>query len=141
TGERAGHTLLHDRGDAEPDLHHRCRVPASQAVWSGGRDGGWALMTLFSDVELMRSWASMLAWRPFRDPLNVHTTWYLFLIPMAFLISVVYRAVRMKTLDQYWQQVVVMTVQIVLGMIALAVASYLFVVVYVRFIAQWIAGG
>lgn len=82
-----------------------------------------------------------LAWRPFLDPLPIHTTWYLFLIPLAFLISVVYRAARVRSMDHYWKGVGIMTTQIVLGMVALALGTYLFVMVYVRFIAERLAGG
>jgi hypothetical protein len=82
-----------------------------------------------------------LGWRPFLDPLPIHDTWYWFLIPMAFLISVVYRAARVRSMDDYWKGVAIMTVQIVLGMFALAIATYLFVMVYVRFIAERLAGG
>lgn len=83
----------------------------------------------------------LLAWRPFLDPIQAHDIWYLFLIPLSFLISVAYKAVRMRTLDRYWANVWIMTAQIVIGMAALAVATYLFVMVYVRFIAERMAGG
>ncbi|MGE3109138.1 MAG: hypothetical protein AB7G11_17325 [Phycisphaerales bacterium] len=79
----------------------------------------------------------LLAWRPFLDPLNVHDSWWWFLIPMAFGISVVYKAARMPSLDRYWRAVLAMTVQIIVGMILLALASYLFVMLYVRFIASF----
>ena len=83
----------------------------------------------------------LLAWRPFLDPLPVHSYWYLFLVPMSFLIAMVYKAARVRSLERYWPNVIIMTIQIVLGMIALVIASYLFVMVYVRFIADRIAGG
>lgn len=86
-------------------------------------------------VDLSSSSAATLAWRPFLDPLNVHDSWWWFLIPMAFGISVVYRAARLPTMDHYWRRVLGMTFQIVMGMILLAIASYLFVMVYVRFFA------
>lgn len=82
-----------------------------------------------------------LAWRPFLDPLPIHSIWFLFLIPLSFGIAVVYKAARMRTLERYWPSVIIMTVQIVMGMIALAAASYLFIMVYVRYIAERIAGG
>lgn len=77
-----------------------------------------------------------LAYRPFLDPLDVHNIWWLFLAPFAFGIAMVYKAVRLRTLGRYWLHVLMMTVQIIFGMIALAVASYLFVEVYVRFIVD-----
>lgn len=83
----------------------------------------------------------VLGWRPFLDPLDVHETWYWFLIPLSFFIAVVYKAARVRSLEKYWPGVMVMTVQIVLGMVALALATYLFVMVYVRFIAERLAGG
>lgn len=74
-----------------------------------------------------------LPYRPFIDPapLPVHTRWYLLLLPMAFGIAVVYKAVMLQTIDRYWQQVVYLTVQIIVGMILLAVASYLLVMLYI----------
>lgn len=83
------------------------------------------------------NWMSgVLAWRPFLDPLDVHNSWWYFLIPMALLISVTYRAARMRSLEKYWPAVFSMTIQIVLAMIGLVILSYLFVAVYVRFIAE-----
>ena len=73
-------------------------------------------------------------WRPFLDPINAHSFWYLLLIPISFFISVAYKAVRVRSLKGYWTAVGVMTVQIVLGMIALAVAFYLLVQVYPKMI-------
>lgn len=82
-----------------------------------------------------------LAWRPFLDPLPLHSTWFLLLIPLSFFVAVIYKAARLRRLDGYWTSVFVMTAQIVLGMIALALATYLFIMVYVRFIAERMAGG
>ncbi|MBC7771659.1 MAG: hypothetical protein H7210_04115 [Pyrinomonadaceae bacterium] len=79
---------------------------------------------------------ALLAWRPFLDPLNVHDSWWYFLVPLAFLISLTYRAARLRTLEKYWFSVFSMTIQIVFAMIGLVIASYLFVAVYVRFIAE-----
>jgi hypothetical protein len=81
-------------------------------------------------VNLLLTLATAGPWRPFVDPINAHSFWYLLLIPISFFIAVAYKAVRVKTLVGYWPAVVVMTVQIILGMIALAVAFYLLVQVY-----------
>jgi hypothetical protein len=70
----------------------------------------------------------LLGYIPFVHPINaVHEWWLLLLVPLAFGISVTYKAVRMKTLEEYWRQVLVMTVQIVLAMIGLAIAVTLIV--------------
>ena len=65
---------------------------------------------------------------PFLDPINAfHVWWYLLLIPLSFGISVIYKALKMRNLDRYWQAVAMMTVQIVLAMAALAVALVILV--------------
>jgi len=74
--------------------------------------------------------------RPFIDPINLHDAWYFLLIPMALGVAIVYKAVKLATLEKYWRHVLVMTVQIVVGMILLAMASYLLVLVYAKFIAE-----
>ncbi len=64
----------------------------------------------------------MAAYIPFLDPIGMfHTWWYLLLIPLAFGISVVYRALKLQNLDHYWRAVFTMTAQIVLAMIGLGV--------------------
>lgn len=74
------------------------------------------------------------SYRPFIDPVDVwipwiHDAWFFLLIPLAFGISVVYRAVRLDNLAEFWPSVLKMTAQIILGMIALALAGYIFVLV------------
>ena len=76
--------------------------------------------------------ALLLAWRPFIDPINIHEVWFLAIVPLALGISLVYKAIRVKTMDRYWYNVWSMTVQVVVGMFALAVAFYVLVEVIVR---------
>jgi hypothetical protein len=68
----------------------------------------------------------MLAWRPFLDPLNLHGYWWAFLPPLAFLISVVYKAVRVERLSEWPRAVAVMTAQIIVAMILLGAAAFCF---------------
>jgi hypothetical protein len=75
-------------------------------------------------------------YRPFLDPLDLHGWWWLMLLPMSFMIAVVYKAVRIKDLRGYWGAVLGMTGQIVIGMFVLGVATYLLVEVYVRWVAE-----
>lgn len=79
-----------------------------------------------------------LPYRPFLDPapLPVHTRWYLLLLPMAFGVAVVYKAVMLQTMERYWRQVSYLTAQIIVGMILLAIASYVLVLWYV----PWVGG-
>lgn len=63
-----------------------------------------------------------LAYVPFLTPVNFfHERWYLLAVPLALLISMAYKAMRTTRWDRYWRQVGMMTVQILLGMIGLAV--------------------
>lgn len=75
-------------------------------------------------------------WRPFLDPLpNAWMEhWYLWLPVMSLLVSLVYKAVRVETLRELPYQTALMTVQVILSMIGLALASYLLVELYVPFI-------
>jgi hypothetical protein len=68
-----------------------------------------------------------LAYRPFLDPLDVHNHWYLLIIPMALFLSLAYKAVRLPDLRDLPRQTLIMTLQVVFGMIALGLAAYLFV--------------
>jgi hypothetical protein len=71
-----------------------------------------------------------LAYIPFITPIHALLSWwYLLLIPLAFGISVIYKALRVGDLSRFWPQVFVMTVQIVVGMIALA-AALMFLVLW-----------
>ena len=75
---------------------------------------------------------SFLAYIPFLQPLDiVQQWWYLLLVPLAFGISVVYKAVRMPSLAEYWKHVGIMTAQIVLAMIGLAVCLIVLVQVLI----------
>jgi hypothetical protein len=68
-----------------------------------------------------------LGYRPFIDPIELHEQWYLLLIPMALLVSLGYKAVRVWDLRQLPRQVLAMALQIILAMMGLGLAVYLFV--------------
>lgn len=70
---------------------------------------------------------SILAYRPFIDPIDAHGWWFFLLVPMAFLVSLAYKAVRVADLKDLARNTLVMTVQITLSMIGLGFAFYLFV--------------
>ncbi len=70
---------------------------------------------------------TLALWRPFLDPLNLHAYWWMFLIPLALGVSWTYRAVRLHDLSRFPRAVAIMTIQIVLAMIALGAASFIFV--------------
>jgi hypothetical protein len=65
----------------------------------------------------------LAAYRPLIDPLDLvvdlQSFWYLLIIPLCFLISMAWKAVRVPDLSTYWKQVVVMTGQSLLAMLGL----------------------
>ena len=64
----------------------------------------------------------ILAYIPFLTPISIfHDYSYLLLVPLSFGISVVYKALRLPSLDGCWRHVAVMTTQIVIAMILLAI--------------------
>ncbi len=75
---------------------------------------------------------SLIAYIPFLHPVAVfHEWWYLLLIPLSFGISVIYKALYMRDLRHFWRNVTMMTTQIVLGMVALAIALTVLVLVII----------
>ena len=76
--------------------------------------------------------AALLAWTPFLDPMHsAHQWWPLLLVPLTFGIAMIYKAYRLPTLERYWRQVFVMTVQVLLAFDALAASLFLLVQVIV----------
>ncbi len=76
-----------------------------------------------------RGLIDMIAYIPFLDPLDVfHEWWFALLIPLSFGISVIYRALKLPSLEHYWRRVMTMTAQIVLIMMALGIAVVIVVV-------------
>ena len=65
----------------------------------------------------------LVGYIPFLHPINpLQGFWYLLVLPLSFGISVIYKAMRMPSLEGFWRQVTIMTSQIILYMIALAIA-------------------
>jgi hypothetical protein len=80
----------------------------------------------------MSASGSMLAWIPFIHPMNIlHQWWWLLIVPLSFGIAVIYKAVRMNTLQGFWRGTFMLTLQIVLAMIALAIGVMLLVQVVI----------
>ena len=71
---------------------------------------------------------SMLAWMPFVQPMpGVIHWWWLLVVPMVAGVSVVWKAIRMPSLERYWREVGFMTSQVLLGMLALAAGLMLLI--------------
>jgi hypothetical protein len=73
----------------------------------------------------------VLAHVPFLEPAPwAHRYWWLLLVPLAWGISMTWKAVRLDTLEGYWRRVTILTLQILGGCVGIAVG--LFVIV------QWV---
>lgn len=76
-----------------------------------------------------------LPYRPFLDPIDVHTHWYVTLVPLAFMTAVAYKAIRIQDPSAYWRHVAKMTLQIVALVVLLGAAFYLAVEILVPALA------
>lgn len=65
-----------------------------------------------------------LAWRPFIDPMDAHDWWFLLLFPIALLVSLSWKAVRIDDVKRLPRPVLVMTAQVVLAMLGLGFAAF-----------------
>jgi len=63
---------------------------------------------------------TLLAWRPFLDPLPLHDVWMVLLIPLAAAMAVVYKALKLEDLTQLPREAGRLTGLIVASMIAAA---------------------
>jgi len=91
--------------------------------------------TLAKASAAASTWREQLAgwsYRPFIDPINAHHWWWALIVPLALLTAVAYKAVRLPTLERYWREVALMSVQVLLGMAALAATLWLLVEVFAR---------
>jgi|TARA_R110000782_G_scaffold53205_11_gene113450 NAD/NADP transhydrogenase beta subunit len=72
---------------------------------------------------------------PFIDPSQAHDTWYLLIVPMVIFVAIGYKAVRTKDMTGYWREVLVLVLQVLGGMAALAVVFMVVVNVLVPLLA------
>ena len=72
--------------------------------------------------------STLLAYIPFLHPIAVfHDWWYVLILPLSFGISIIYKALRLDELTRFWREVSIMTLQIILGMIGLALVLMILV--------------
>jgi len=70
----------------------------------------------------------LLAYTPFLDPMPMPGgMWWLTLAPLALGIAVVYKAIKLDDMRRYNKQVAMMTTQIIVVMVALAIGIQLVV--------------
>ncbi len=76
-----------------------------------------------------------LAYTPFVDALSIHEQWYLLIIPMSILLAIGYKAIRCSNMKKYPREVFVFTVQILGGLLLLAIVFTLVVTVVIPMVA------
>ena len=74
-------------------------------------------------IGLADSALRTLAYTPFIDPLDLHGAWFWLLLPLAVLIAVAYKAVRVPDMTRYMRQTVLFSAQIIFGILGLYVAA------------------
>lgn len=75
---------------------------------------------------------TILGYVPFITPIAFfHTWWYLLLPVIACGIAIIYKAMYLQSLEHFWRKVLVMTVQITLGIIGLAILLSIVVTVVI----------
>lgn len=74
----------------------------------------------------LRPWTlDLLSYIPFFSPINwFQDRWWLLALPLVFLLAMAYKAMRVRFTDVYWRQVVAMSIQVLVGMIVLAVTLH-----------------
>lgn len=76
-----------------------------------------------------------LAYTPFIDAMSIHEQWYLLIIPMAIFLAIGYKAIRCSSMNKFPREVVIFTVQILGGLLLMAIAFTLVVTVIIPMIA------
>jgi uncharacterized membrane protein YqgA involved in biofilm formation len=76
-----------------------------------------------------------LAYTPFIDALAVHEYWYLLIVPMSIFLAIGYKAVRCSDLSNFVREVIIFTIQVLGGLLLLAIAFTLVIVVLLPMIA------
>lgn len=66
-----------------------------------------------------------LAWRPFLDPIDAHSWWFLLIFPVALLVSLAWKSIRIDNIRRLPRATAIMTVQVVLAMLGLGFAAFI----------------
>ncbi len=71
---------------------------------------------------------SLVAWIPLAEPIpGVIHWWWAWIAPMVLGVGMIWKAIRLRDLDRYWQEVFRMSGQVLVGMMALAAGLMLLV--------------
>jgi hypothetical protein len=87
-------------------------------------------MSALMSASMANAMQHAIAWVPFLEPWPAAPRlWWLLILPLALFLSMAWKAVRIPDMNRYWISVGAMTGQIVIGVIGIAVALYLLVIV------------
>jgi len=73
---------------------------------------------------------ALLAYTPFIDPLPLHDWWLALLGPLVVVIAMVYKTLKLPSLERLWFEVARLSVLIIAAMAAAAVVLY--------YITEWL---
>ncbi len=76
-----------------------------------------------------------LAYTPFIDALAIHDYWYLLIIPMSIFLAIGYKSIRCSDMSRFGREVVIFTIQILGGLLLLAIAFTVVIVVLLPLLA------
>ncbi len=76
-----------------------------------------------------------LAYTPFLDALAIHDHWYLLIVPMSIFLAIGYKSVRCSDMNRFFREVIIFTIQILGGLLLLAIAFTVVIVVLLPLLA------
>ena len=75
----------------------------------------------------MTMWMTLLAWRPFLDPIHLEGYWMWLIVPLVLAITIVYKTIKLDDLSRLPREVAKLTAQILAFMFLAAVLLWLVV--------------
>ena len=80
-----------------------------------------AFISLLAQAAPASPSSTSMSYRPFITPLPVWDYWVLLLIPLCLGVSIVYKAIRVQSINEVPKQALIITAWILGGMVAAAV--------------------
>ena len=71
-------------------------------------------------IGMLSGLGAALAYRPFLDPIELDTWWLLLMPPLIIAVSVVYKAIKLREMEQVGRQALFLSIQIFVFMVLAA---------------------
>ncbi len=71
-------------------------------------------------IATMMTIVPTLAWKPLLEPMQLDDVWLVLLLPLVFIIALVYKTIRLNDLRRLWHQTAYMSAQILVFLVASA---------------------